>query len=291
MASVTRASVAGNIPVIIAKGWVLYRMPNLIANNVINFEYADGIKVGDTVQLTTHLTRIAPSQVTTGLTGGDGVAQGAEPSPVSVTFTQPTVSNVQLIIAYFYYGAVQLTQYAVNLAQGDLEAIFRQSVFDGLAVKIDATKLNLASIFTAATGTSGSNLGDEDYLFVLDQINAANAPMSDRNVIISTQELTNLMRIEKYVSKDYVNGAAITDAEIGQLYGFRVQVTSNVNSPGAGQHDMLGLQRDAIASQLRVSATPISLLNPNSIAEEVTVYAVWGDKVIRNDHGVYLKGK
>lgn len=286
MASVTRASVAGNVPVIIAKGWILYRMPNLVMNNIVNFQYAEGINVGDTVQVTTHTTRIAPTQVTTGI-----APQAAEPSPVVVAFTQPTVSNVQLLIDQFWYGAIQMTQYATHLAQGNIQEIFKNSALDGLNVKIDATKAALANGFSNFTGTLGSNLGDEDFLFGLDKFNVNNVPQDNRHFVISAEENTNLFRIEKYINKDYIDGNAVTQAEVGELYRMRVHVTTNLNVPAGGQHDCMAIQKDALASQLRVGVTPITLMNPNSIANEITIFAVWGDKEMRDDHGVWLKAK
>ena len=286
MASVTRASVAGNVPTIITKGWILYRMPNLVMGSVINMDYAEGINIGDTIQLTTHTTRVAPTQVTTGLSG-----QGAEPSPVSVSFTQPSTSNVQLVIDQFWYGAIQLTQYAPHLAKGDIEKIFKDSVFDGLQVKIDATKANLANGFSNFSGTLGSNMGDEDFLSALNSFNTNNVPAGDRHFVISAEENTNLFRIEKYINKDYIDGNAVTQAEVGELYRMRVHVTTNLNVPAGGQHDCMAIQKDAVGSQLRVGITPIALMNPNSIANEITLFAIWGDKEMRDDHGFWLKGK
>lgn len=305
-----RSVVASNIPVVISNSWVLYRMPNLVFNNVIDFEYTDGIKTGDTIQLTTHLTRVPLTQINTGTTTGAAVlapsggivttkgsatylsfgGNGAEGN-YSVSFQQPTMNVVILFINQFWQGAVQLGRYATALTQDDVKGIFKQSILDNLNVKIDATKAALvASLTTTVTGTLNTNLSDEDFLAGLDGINAVDAPGDERHIVISTQELTNLFRIDKYIDKDYIDGSPVTNAEVGQLYNFRVHPTTNVTSDSSG-HDSVMLHKSAIGSQLRVSATSMALANPNTVSDETTVYAVWGDAIVRDNHAAWLKGK
>ena len=289
MAYVQRTDVAGFVPAIIVKEYLRYTMPNLQAMNRVTRadRFAGAANFGDTIQVPTHLTRLGTTQLLTGIDG-----QGGEADPVAVTFTSPTTGNVQLLISQWWYSAFQLGTYAANLANQDLGNILEQSARDSLAVKMDSTITDEFDTFTTVVGTDNVPLTDGDVRQSNEGLDNADVPEDDRSLFISGKEKNTFLGIEKYVSSLFVGASQpVVRGQLGNsLYGMPVIVTNNLKAGAAGKK-MGMFHRSAIAAAIRQDVEPFMLRNPNSLADEVAFYAIWGKKVLRDNHGAEIDSR
>jgi len=289
VAYVQRADVAGFVPTIIVKEFLRYTMPALQAASRVTRadRFAGAANFGDTIQVPTHLTRLGTTQLLTGID-----SQGAEADPVSVTFTAPTTGNVQLLISQWWYSAFQLGVYATHLANQDLGNILEQSARDSLAVKIDSTLTDEFDTFTTVVGTDNVPLTDGDVREANEDLDTVDVPEEDRSLFISAKEKNTFLGIEKYNSSLFVG--SITPTIRGQLgnslYGTPVLVTNNLKAGSSGKI-MAMMHRSAMAMAMRQDVEPFMMRNPNTLADEVAFYAIWGKKVLRDNHGIEIDSR
>lgn len=290
MASATRATLAGSVPTIIVREVLKYTMPNLVMSKLVvdANKWAGTAQYGDTIQIPSHLTRLGVTQLPTGLGG-----QGAEDSPPSISYTAPTTGNVQVLIDQWWYSAFQMTVYADAVAGlVDWKTILKQSEADSLAVKIDATLTNLLDGFSTVRGTDNVGLRFQDLQGAMTDLDGVDAPQEDRQYVISTGEKGNLLTLE-FITNQLYRGAAMNPLTKGQLgnpvLGATVHVTTNLTAGASGKKSGY-FQTNALAVAMRRQPFTLTLTNPNSASDEVAMFAIWGIKELRDNHGVELDG-
>lgn len=275
-----RSDVTGFVPVVIVREYLRYTMPNLQAASRVTRgdRWAGAANFGDTIQMPTHLTRLGVDQATTGIDG-----QAAEANPLAVAFRAPTTGNVQLLISQWWYSAFQLGVYADHLANQDLAAILNTSARDSLAVKIDSTITDEFDTFTTIVGTDNVPLTDGDIRSANETLDNGDVPEEDRSLFISGKEKNTFLGIEKYTNQLFIGDRKpIVRGQLGgDLYGMPVIVTNNLKAGAAGKK-MAMFHRQAIALAIRRDVEPFMLKNPNTLADEVALYSIWGKKLMRD---------
>lgn len=268
-------SVGDDVQTTIARGLIVYTMPNLVMGQV--FRNVEGeFSMGGSYSMES-LTRIA-------------AAVGAEPTATS--FTAPDEGPVTLTINQFYYGAVQVGSIIQAVATHDWVTLYRGSIKDGLKVQIDAGIAALVAGFTQTQGTLATPITDAQIRRAMQYLDDADAPQADRSAVISPAEKADKLGLERWSSRDYVAEGALTRGQFADMYNAKWHVSTNLTANGGGRDNVFA-HKDAIMFAIRkqAGAETFDLNNPNTLSREIALTAIWGQVEKRDLFGVWLKGQ
>ena len=96
--------------------------------------------------------------------------------------------------------------------------------------------------------------------------------------------------MDKFVHKDYGREGAVLTGNIGNIYGYSIDVSTNVDGTNAAGHDNAMFHRDALACVTQIQPKVMSDYDINYLASKVVAQQLWGVLEIRDDHGVCLFG-
>jgi hypothetical protein len=288
MVTVGRADVDDTVPNIVSREIIKYTMPNLEMWKRINMRWGQNIEVGDRVSIPTFTTRPAATQILTGIDG-----QAGEPATQTATYNDQTTGVATVFVQQFFHVAIELSAYAEAVSAHNLESLFKTAGLDSLAVQIDTTVMTLITGFDvpAPRGTLGTAMTDDIILDGFSDLDGGDVPQKPRSYIFSHLELANYRKIEKYVSNLYRNATPVSSGDIGDLYGANWAWSTNVPTPGAGQHNNFLFHPDAIGGIMRRQPkTAIAEMPDPGIIKRIVSWAVWGVNETRESFGVEMRG-
>ena len=103
---------------------------------------------------------------------------------------------------------------------------------DGSSWVTGNTYFNDASTGTTAyavdTVTTADVFSDDFFRDMIQKMDDADVPMDNRFLVIPPSIRNAIMGITRYTSSDFVNGRAVNNGQIGELYGIPIYVSSNV---------------------------------------------------------------
>ena len=219
---------------------------------------------------------------------GDATA-GA--STADITLYDTVQNTTQLIVNYWYYKAVGVDDKNAAQSRPDYLANALQKLSYSVAAMMD-TKVNALFGFTNTVGTEGSALTDDVLIAAKEYLDLANAPYSERSLILDPESVTDLMKIDKFVRDDYVNKGAVVSPGglVGRsLYGAEVYQTTNLIVNNTSYHNAAMLHREAILFIGEYGPNVERFRWPEKMTDVVNVQALFGCVLARNNHGVLLK--
>ena len=264
----------------------------------VNRHWEQYLKDGDTL----HIPRLSNMTAATKSAGTD------------VSFEQPGVSAVEgvqdITVGTHIYAAFKLEKITDVQANQDLAGKYTKKIGYALNRKIETTLSGLFDGLTNTVGAAGVELVDDQilrawqYLADAGLLESSPDPGEEFSLIVSPAAYAGLMKIDKYVSRDFNSAAdAIQRAYVGQIYGFNVYVSNLLESDGAGQHDSVAMHRDCFALVQQYGVTVESDRIIESIADAVVGHTLFGtaemnfppeveggNSVAVDNRGVYVKG-
>jgi hypothetical protein len=173
----------------------------------------------------------------------------------------------------------------------DLVAVLGKRAGYELAKAID-TDVN--SMFygggTGLTGTwagsDGQTFGDDLLIALMEGLDEADVPRTDRSLIVDPSCLADMYKIDKFVHKDY--NQTLT-GEIGRTpYGDTILITNNLTAVGGtGNYGAL-IHKDAIGLALQQTPTIENFRWALRHSDVINVSAIWGCDVLRPTFGNYF---
>ena len=148
---------------------------------------------------------------------------------------------------------------------------------------------------TANTNTGNkSTLTDAGIRKMIQTLDDADIPQTDRNLIIPPVERNTLMGIQRFTEDAFVGEAGaggIRTGMIGDLYGIKVFVTSNAPvevAADASTANRVGclLHKDAIAHVEQMSVRSQTQYKQEFLADLFTSDTIYGIGELRNDAGI-----
>lgn len=280
MATVKQAatSVGDDVQTTVARGLVVYTMPNLVMGNI--FTNVEGeFSMGGSYSMES-VSRIA-------------AAIGAEPTATS--FSAPDEGPVTLTINQFYYGAVQIGSIIQAVATHDWASLYRNSIRDGLKVQIDAGIAALIAALNGGTtvGTIATPATDANIRRAIQYLDDADAPQDGRSGVFSPAEKNDKLGLERWTSRDYAPSSdPVAKGLIREMYGAQWYMSTNLTA-NTGGHDNVVAHKDAIIFAIRKQpgADTFDLNNPNTLTREIALTAVWGQAEKRDTFGVWVKAQ
>ncbi|MFC1855024.1 phage capsid protein [Thermodesulfobacteriota bacterium] len=152
-----------------------------------------------------------------------------------VDYTNYSESTKDILINKHKYFAFRVEDIARIQAQPDLIAGYAAQGGRGLANSIDKDIAGLANdaaiTQNVGTTTAGAydDISDAVIRAAIQELDEANAPETDRYLVISPAQKNALLGIDKFVSADKVGDAnVIRKGLFGQIYGVLVYVSNNL---------------------------------------------------------------
>src|SRR3990170_2045595 len=272
---ITETEAAAFNPDILHRLTLKYRMPRLVARNVFDTRFED-VKVGDNIDVA-PVTRITVGTITLGT------------SFKATQYENPTETKVTIAIDKWSYGAIALEIYEQAVAAKDLEGIYKQSALDTVLVKIDTDAVAGADGFTNTTGTDAVSLTDDDIITAVDFLDVGNVPPDDRNLILYPSQLAEFFKLDKWINNLYRDGKPVNRYDMGMMYDVRIWKTTQTKAGSAGHVNFLS-HREALALVVRKQPSAWILDDPDTQARKIVYPAIYGFKVMRQDHARELLG-
>jgi hypothetical protein len=173
-----------------------------------------------------------------------------------------------------------------GLQGGTLGAGWANAVLGGDGV----TAYNDAANTNTGNGTTLTDAGIRKMIQTLDD---ADIPQTDRNLILPPVERNTLMGIPRFTEDAFVGeaGATIRTGMIGDLYGIKVFVTSNAPTETADDDSTVYrvgclLHKDAIAHVEQMGVRSQTQYKQEHLADLFTADTIYGVGEIRNDAGI-----
>ncbi|MGD9581587.1 MAG: phage capsid protein [Vampirovibrionia bacterium] len=217
------------------------------------------------------------------LTAQDKVAE-TEVSLQSPTETKFSVSiNKWKHVAFLIEDMVKV-QSATNLRKE-----YTDKAGFAVAKAVDSDLLALYSSLTQSTGSSSIDIDEETVLEAKKQLDEADAPRSDRTLLVAPSQEKSLLRIPRFTEADKIadSGKALKEGMLGRIHGFDVFVSTNIPVVGTTTKN-IAFHKDAFVlatqSYPRVQAAYVL----EYLGTLVVVDEIYGVSVFRNDHAVVI---
>lgn len=278
--SIYGTNVAPHIPEI----WSAVVIDEYVAASVIaarvDRRFESDLKYGDQVNRGT-ITKTAPAARTVN---------------ADLSYNASTETWVNCTINQDYYVFKMLEPMAKKQSQVDLISAYSKMSAKAIAEQIDT---NVATLFytlnsNTRKGTIAVDVEDDNLIDCKVSLDTYNVPFEDRSWIISPETWGSIMRIDKFVSLDYVKPNGETAVERAQLnrpiYGAPVFV-SNCLQANAGNHNCALLQKEAIMLIIQQDPKVMVAWDTRRGCDSLLVEAFFGYVEARDRSGICLQGK
>jgi len=155
-----------------------------------------------------------------------------------------------------------------------------------IAKQIDSDVNSLfASLTSTWAGTDGQSFSDAILINLMEGLDEAEVPRSDRSLIIDPSVLADMYTIDKFVNKDY--NQTLT-GEIGKTpYGDKILLTNNLTAASTGSYGAL-MHKEAIGVAIQMPPHVEFYRYASRHADVVNTSALWGADVLRSTFGAYF---
>lgn len=304
-ASIVNKSNAGTfIPEIWSDEVIAAYKKNLVLANLVRKMSFKG-KKGDTL----HIPK--PTR---------GVAT-AKAANTAVTVQADAESEVQVLInSHFEYSRF-IEDIAEVQALASLRSFYTEDAGYALAKKVDDELLALGKSFgdsdgtdwvhsnsyfiDASTGltayaidtvTTSDVFTDAGFRKLIQLMDDADVPMDGRKFAIPPSLRNAIMGIDRYNSRDFVDGRGVQNGQIGNLYGIDVYVSSNMptietaaeNSAGDGVKAAMLFHTDTMVLAEQIGVRSQTQYKQDYLATLYTADTLFGTKVVRPEAGFVL---
>ena len=205
----------------------------------------------------------------------------------TVTETEGTVTVNNHYYAAFAVEDIIKVQSMQNLRErytGKLGYALALQEDDDLAALIDDGTIT-QTVGTLATGLSFDNLvrGDQ-------YLNDADVPLDDRYIVVSPAEKANFLKMPEFTNKDYNSGNSVVSGALGEILGYKIHVTTNVDGDNSNGHDNCMFHKEALAIVSQIQPKVMSQYDIDYLCDKVVAQELYGAGILRADHAVWMKG-
>lgn len=186
-----------------------------------------------------------------------------------ITSDAPSNTNVKVELDTHKYVSWTLEDNAGSKAI-DNAVDYVMDAMDALVEALEGDLLNLYSDVANDVGTAGSDISDATVLDARKTLNDQKAPMTGRNMIVSSKDDRALLAIDKLTDPRSVEGAqALNEGAIGRLHGFDIFMSQLVKTSGSAPTNThnLAFHKNAFYLVTR----PMVLADPRSGAVSVVM--------------------
>lgn len=270
------ADTAGFVPEIWSQQVLDVVEMNLVCWDAIDFRWQTDLKKGDTVNIGI-INDVTATEVVVG-----NKHASLDPS---------TGSKKQLVVDQWFEAPVDVDDMTMLQSQIDWPSKARARSAYAIAKKMDTS---VATLFSAlggysatAYGSDGQTLTDDILLAIKETLMEADVPWDGNiSLILDPSALTDLMKIDKFISAQYTAIGAVNNGMIGTspIYGCKVRVTNNLVTASTGSFAVM-MHRDAIAGAAQMQPSWMQTYRELHTTRYQTE-ALWGVLEVRDNFGI-----
>jgi hypothetical protein len=156
-----------------------------------------------------------------------------------------------------------------------------------LAKVVDTALLAKYDGLSQSVGADSTDLTDANIRRAIQYLDDADAPFEDRFAVIKPAQKNAILGIDKFVRYDATgNGSRIQTGDIGEIYGVKFMVSSNVAVSGAETKNMMW-QKSAFGLAMVKNIT-VEKLARTKFSDRLAASELYGSAELRDDHAVKL---
>ena len=253
---------------------------NLVMANLVDRQYEGSIsKFGDTVRVP-NVSNLSANPKVAG---------------TSVTVQAPTETDLTILIDKHYETSFYVEDIAAIQANKPLREIYTKKAGYAIAKAIDDQLMALYAGLSQNDALAGNSAITEDgILKALLYLDNAEAPLNDRSIVIKPSQKKAMLKIDKFVRGDYTGGNAtgaspMATGQIGEVFGCKVYVSSQIPITGGTVAHNLMFQKEAFALAVQMSPRVQAQYKQEYLATLVTVDVLFGVKEMRDTFGVDIQ--
>ncbi|MBW2672500.1 MAG: hypothetical protein JRD89_03670 [Deltaproteobacteria bacterium] len=214
----------------------------------------------------------------------------------AVQYETVSHSQTDISIDQYYYAAIAVEKETMVQALKDQAAMFAPKMGYALALQIDDTVAGLVDDLNNHVGTLTVGTTVNNWIRAVQYLDDANAPDEDRVAIVSPAEWGNIIQQDFFVKDSYKESVGQLSAKakrgyFGSALGVNFYKSSNVEGTNAAGHDNALFHKSAFALVRQLAPTTESQYDIDYLARKIVSYELFGTQEMRNDHGVWVKGK
>jgi len=270
-------------PDIWSKNVLVKQEANLVFAKLVNREYERDAKVGKQVFIST-ISDLSVRDKT-----------------INTAITYETVAETQIPIPLnvWDYAAIGIEDIVNVQSHINLRSEYERKIAYALAKSVD-TKVSMGvQFFSKSVGTLGTPFTDQDVRDAVMYLDNNNVSEDGRVMVMSPAEKNDKLGLEKWTSilyrgddKRNGGGTQVNNGRIGDdVYGASPYMTTNLNKPALGHADNALFHKDAYALVMQRSPKMHLFYDIDFFTWKVASEEILGHAELRDDHGVWLKGK
>lgn len=259
------------VPEIFSQEALMHTMSHLVVANAFTHKYEKNLRKGTKVWIPV-MTEVSATEVTPGT---QPTAQDASTTAVSITVDKWYETSVDAS------PLIEIEDHVGYLNEGAKAA----------AYAIDkAIDTNVGSLISSLNGgtvkdSDGQDFTDSLFRSLVETLDERDVPDEGRFLIGDASTKSDLLKIDKFVRNDYINGSPTTNGKFGTLYNAQFYMTNNLTAATTGNYGVYS-HPDAIGVAIQKG--------PNSkywdlgfkFQHMIIVDAAWGADEIRDQWGV-----
>lgn len=213
-----------------------------------------------------------------------------------VTLNDPTEGKTTITINQHWEASVLIEDFAEAQSAYDAASEYREKTGYAIAEKMDNFVADdMKTNFTQTVGTYGVALSYATILDAKQELDEAKAPLTERYFVVTPKGHRDLLNIDEFVRYDAMGAASqpsgYRTGRVGMVLGNDVYMSQNlvVTAGTPTQNNCLFFHREAYALAVQVQPKTEMQRKTEYLGDLIVTSALWGGKVLRNDHGVTVK--
>lgn len=226
----------------------------------------------------------------------DNLAANAKTANAQVTLNSNVESKVTLTIDQHEESSVLIEDFADAQSAYDTHAEYRAKTGYAIAESVDNFIADtMTTNFTQTVGSAGTALTYDVMLSAKLKLDDAKAPMSERCFVVTPLSHNDLLKIDEFTRYDAMGAAAkpspFSNGKVGTILGFDVFMSQNlvVTAGTPDTHNNLFFHKEAFALAMQKNPKTETQRKTEYLGDLIVTHALWGGKVLRDDHGVTVK--
>ena len=225
----------------------------------------------------------------------------------AITYVTVTETNAQagddgfdgvtITVTTHDYNAIAVESIAKLQTDRDLMSAYAGKMGYSLGLALDDVLAGYPDNYSNAVGTLAVALGGDDVLRAIQYLDDADAPQTDRAMVVSPAQAIEFLKLDRFVHNDYsrlqgsLSGTPGLDrAYVTSFLGIPIYKSVNVEGSNAAGHDNALFHREATALIVQQMPKAYGQFDIDYLADKVAIEQVHGSSEVRDDHGVFMRG-
>ena len=256
------------------------REENFLFEGLVDIRYENGLSSGDTIHVPhkSHLDARSKSANT------------------AITYETVTESKTDISIDQHYYAAFAIEEIVDAQSFMNQKALYAPGLGYALSEEVDTQIAALVQAFTQTVGSLGTGTSVDNWIRAEQYLLDANAPMTEISAVCSPAEWANLIKQDYFVKSNYTDAVGkISPKAQGAFFGNALNMnfyrSTNIEGDNTNGHDNGVFHKSAMALVRQIAPTTRAAYDVDYLCHKVVSHELFGIAEMRDDHGVWVKGK